>query len=141
MRSFRAKNYKLDRTTKAMEKPYNMVNETSATIMRLSVPIVGLPPISETSILRVCRQTYQEALYFYHGSLVDTTFAYYLPLSTNEKVVPYPCPSIELSPVHRFCLEIQLPLEYPTGDGHLWAETEKRLCFFQSMSNPDNSSL
>jgi hypothetical protein len=131
MRSFRAKNYKLYRTTKAMVKPYHMINETAATITRLSVPIVGLPPIFETSILRVCRQTYQEA----RGSLANTTFAYYLPLSGNSWRVPYPCPSIEPSQVRRFCLEMQLPVDYSDHSPYFWSEAEKRLCLFRSMSN------
>jgi hypothetical protein len=135
MRSFRSKNYKLDGTTKAMAKLYNIVNETPATIARLSVPIVGLAPILETSILRVCRQTYQEALGLYHGALADTTFAYYLPLGANTELVPYPCPWIEISHLRRFLLEIQLHYNHDTNNWWLWPEAKKRLRFFRSMSN------
>jgi hypothetical protein len=132
MRGFRSKSYKLDRTTKVLAKLYNMLNETPASITRLSVPIVGLLPIFETRIWNMCWQNYQEALHTFHGQY---TFAYYLPLTAKPKSPSHLCPSINLSHVRNFRLELHLSSVYALEYDSFWPETEKCLSVFQSMSS------
>jgi hypothetical protein len=143
MRGFRSGNYKLDRATKTYAKYHRIWNvETPAMTAWLSLPIVGISPIFETSILRACRQTQQEGDHFLGEALARTTFVYYVrfksnQINANELPVP-PHAAVKLSRVHRLRLEIQINPgneQHFTPSDETWNNMVGRLFFLGSMTS------
>jgi hypothetical protein len=128
MQRFRSKNYKVDKTTKTFAEPYCMINKTPATITQFSKPVVGLAPVFETSLLRVCQQTYQEAVHLFYRSV---TFAYYLSVYSyaHSRAIEI---SVDLSRIYQLRLELQCGPNFGTNYTNVWDILHE---LFASMTN------
>jgi hypothetical protein len=97
----------LSKKSKQLAKKYHMLNDGDTTMARLKKRVTGLPPLLETAILRVCRQTNYEGasiLYF------KNVFALIVPFSrrTDELQSWFPT-ELDMAKIQHIRLELQLP--------------------------------
>jgi len=97
----------LSNKSKQLAKRYHMLNNDESTMARLKKRVTGLPPLLQTAILRVCRQTHYEGAAILYCKNV---FALIVPFARRNDTLELWFPTgLDLTRIQHIRLELQLP--------------------------------